>query len=200
MSRALSRRWNLLPLPNALSVTVGVEMQPITVDSEGVSRSLIRGCLWLTHRVLRASSAASMRVMPLLNETGIARKVYGDFKRCGAGTTTVGRARGSEIVAVARAQFQRVYWAKDSGRPRNGMFFVESGRLGIEIERESRGARWRTRARRKWGRTNPRGGKPVALNYAARRSETMGKWRRPPTNVTTSSGGPALVAAASTGA
>jgi len=34
----------------------------------------------------------------------------------------------------------------DIGRPRNGMFVVESGRLGIEIERESRRARRRTRA------------------------------------------------------
>ncbi|MCZ6758751.1 MAG: hypothetical protein O7D29_00020 [Gemmatimonadetes bacterium] len=30
-----------------------------------------------------------------------------------------------------------VYWATDIGRPRNGMFVVESGRLWIEIERES---------------------------------------------------------------
>ena len=29
-----------------------------------------------------------------------------------------------------------VYWFTDSGRPRNGMFVVESGRLGIEIERD----------------------------------------------------------------
>ena len=32
----------------ALSVTLGVEMQPVAVDSEGVSESLIQGCLWLT--------------------------------------------------------------------------------------------------------------------------------------------------------
>ena len=36
------------------------------------------------------------------------------------------------------------------------MFFVESGRLGIEIEGESQGARWRTRAGYEWRRTNLR--------------------------------------------
>ena len=39
-----------------------------------------------------------------------------------------------------------------------------------------------------------------ATSYAARRNETTGRCRRPPRNVTTSCGGPALVAAAATGA
>ncbi len=37
-----------MPLPNASSVTVGVEVQPVTVNGEGVSTSLNRGSLWLT--------------------------------------------------------------------------------------------------------------------------------------------------------
>ena len=41
-----------------------------------------------------------MRVMPLLNETRISCKAYGDFKGPGSGTTTVNRARGSEFVVV----------------------------------------------------------------------------------------------------
>ena len=34
--------------PNALCVTLGVEVQPVAVNGEGVSTSLNRGCLWLT--------------------------------------------------------------------------------------------------------------------------------------------------------
>ncbi len=55
-----------------------------------------------------------------------------------------------------------------------GMFVVESSRLGIEIERESRGAQWRTRAKYEWRRTNLRELESVVTDYAARRSETMG--------------------------
>ena len=38
----------------------------------------------------------------------------------------------------------RVYWATDFGRLKNGKYIVESGRLAIEIEGESRDAQWRT--------------------------------------------------------
>jgi len=67
------------------------------------------------------------------------------------------------------------HYAIDFGRLKNGTLIVELSRLGIEIERGSRGARWRTRAGYEWRRTNLRGGKPAALNYATRRSETMGR-------------------------
>ncbi len=49
-----------------------------------------------------------------------------------------------------------VYPSTDFGRLKNGTWIVESGRLRIEIERESRGGRWRTGAEREWRRTNLR--------------------------------------------
>ncbi len=77
-----------------------------------------------------------------------------------------------------------MYWFTDIGRPRNGMFFVESGRLGIEIERESRGARWRTRAGYEWRRTNPREVESVVTttlrDEARRRASGAGHRRTSP--------------------
>ncbi len=51
----------------------------------------------------------------------------------------------------------------------------------------------------KCGRTTPWEFTWGRNGYAARRSETMGKWRRPPTNVTTSCGGPVARHALTTG-